>query len=82
MTTAATLADGTSSGYGMGLFIFTMYGRLVVGHGGNIDGFSSYSGTLPESQIEITILGNADAVDFRPLAKSIVAIVTAAAPSV
>ncbi|GAC1387590.1 MAG: hypothetical protein NVSMB31_00140 [Vulcanimicrobiaceae bacterium] len=75
MTTPQRLPDGTSSGYGMGLMISKMYGRTVVMHNGAIDGFSAFTGTVLEPQIEITVLANTGNVDTIAIAKTLVGIV-------
>lgn len=46
------------SSYGLGWFIESYRGRKHVNHGGNIDGFSSYTSFLPDENIGIVILTN------------------------
>lgn len=44
--------------YGMGWFLSDYQGRLVVHHGGNIDGMSALVAMLPEEQLGIVVLTN------------------------
>jgi CubicO group peptidase (beta-lactamase class C family) len=44
--------------YGMGWFLNDYGGRLVVHHGGNIDGMSALVAMMPEEQLGIVILTN------------------------
>jgi len=44
--------------YGLGWFLQDYRGRLVVQHGGNIDGFSALVAMLPEEKLGLVILTN------------------------
>ena len=44
--------------YGLGWFLQDYRGRLVVQHGGNIDGMTALVGMLPEEKMGIVILAN------------------------
>jgi CubicO group peptidase (beta-lactamase class C family) len=44
--------------YGLGWFLQDYRGRLVVQHGGNVDGMTALVGMMPEEQIGIVILTN------------------------
>ncbi len=46
--------------YGLGLFLSDYHGRLLVTHGGGLDGMFSYSGFLPEEKLGIAVLTNLD----------------------
>ncbi|MFW2490411.1 serine hydrolase [Clostridium chromiireducens] len=46
------------SSYGLGWFIESYRGRKHVNHGGNIDGFCSYTSFLPDENIGVVILTN------------------------
>jgi hypothetical protein len=46
------------SAYGLGWFLEDYRGRLVVHHGGNIDGFTALVGMLPEEKFGVVILTN------------------------
>jgi CubicO group peptidase (beta-lactamase class C family) len=45
-------------GYGLGCWIDTLYSKRVISHGGNIEGFTSYFGRIPEDDICVIILNN------------------------
>ncbi|GAC1654445.1 MAG: serine hydrolase domain-containing protein [Vulcanimicrobiaceae bacterium] len=80
MTTQSVLPTG-ASGYGMGLMIASMYGRITVMHDGNIDGFSAFTGTVLPERLEITVLTNAERIDTIPIAKTLAAIAQPPAPA-
>ena len=44
--------------YGLGWFVQDYRGRLVVQHGGNVDGFTALVGMLPERELGVVILTN------------------------
>jgi CubicO group peptidase (beta-lactamase class C family) len=44
--------------YGMGLFITTYRGELLVHHGGNIDGFSALLSFMPHDSVGVIVLTN------------------------
>jgi CubicO group peptidase (beta-lactamase class C family) len=44
--------------YGLGWFLEDYRGRLVVHHGGNVDGFTALVGMLPEEKLGVVILTN------------------------
>jgi CubicO group peptidase (beta-lactamase class C family) len=46
--------------YGLGWFLQDYRGRLVVQHGGNIDGFSALVAMLPEEKLGLVLLTNMD----------------------
>ncbi len=46
--------------YGLGWFLSDYHGRLVVLHGGGLDGMFSYTGFLPEEKLGIAVLTNRD----------------------
>lgn len=58
MATAARLADGRSTGYGLGVAILDYQGDRIVHHGGGINGFSTYLGTVPSERIVVAVLSN------------------------
>ena len=58
---ARYLAPGANlSSYGLGWFLQDFNGRLAVHHGGNIDGMSAMVAMLPEEQLGVVILTNAN----------------------
>jgi CubicO group peptidase (beta-lactamase class C family) len=48
------------SAYGLGWFLQDYHGRLVVSHGGGMDGMYSYTGFLPEEDLGVVVLTNRD----------------------
>ncbi len=60
-----TVIQGTHLfNYGVGWMLHDYQGRLVVQHGGNIDGMSALVGMLPEEKTGIVILSNLDQNDL------------------
>lgn len=49
------------SGYGFGVFVGSLRGERMIQHGGGIPGFSTYLLYLPDSEITVAALYNADA---------------------
>ncbi|WP_425252114.1 serine hydrolase domain-containing protein [Janthinobacterium sp. NFX145] len=58
--TAYVLADGKSVPYGYGWSVREMRGMPMQSHGGGIPGFSTYALRLPEKQLYVAVLSNAD----------------------
>ncbi|MEW6021179.1 MAG: serine hydrolase [Pseudomonadota bacterium] len=58
--TSYTLADGKSTGYGYGWQVGQLQGVPTLGHGGGINGFSTYALRLPEQKVFVAVLNNAD----------------------
>lgn len=46
--------------YGYGLGIQTKFGRKMVGHGGGINGFSTFIARFPAEKVTMVVLRNAD----------------------
>ena len=46
--------------YGLGWFLRDYHGRLLVNHGGGLDGMFSYTGFIPEDDIGVVVLTNSD----------------------
>src|SRR5256885_6565155 len=60
-----TLTAGHPAGYGLGLLAEDYRGHRVVGHGGNIDGFSAQVTAVPETGIGVAVLANRDGTALR-----------------
>ena len=60
METPVRLADGTGTGYGLGVSKQLVGGRWVVDHGGESVGFLSQNSIWVDDKIAITVLTNAD----------------------
>ena len=58
--TAYVLADGKSVPYGYGWSVRKMRGLSMQSHGGGIPGYSTYALRLPEKQLYVAVLTNAD----------------------
>jgi len=65
----------TAYGYGMGLYLWHVRGRTMIGHTGQINGFASFVGYLPARQATIVVLANDDNFDARTFGKRLAAIV-------
>jgi hypothetical protein len=71
MQTSAVLANGDTTGYGLGLSM-TGEGRgRLVGHGGADAGYRSYTGRYPELGFAIAVLCNAASADPGSLADGV-----------
>lgn len=51
--------------YGLGTLLWNVRGHTLIGHTGDIDGFSSAVGYVPESDLTIVVLANDDTFDAR-----------------
>jgi CubicO group peptidase (beta-lactamase class C family) len=58
--TSATLANGDTTGYGLGLAIGPYKGVRVINHGGADAGYRTWSGRVPEHGLAVVVLCNAD----------------------
>ena len=54
------LANGTGSGYGLGVQTGTYKGHLLVSHGGEAVGFLSQNSVLPDDKAAVVVMTNAD----------------------
>ena len=57
-----------ATGYGLGTFRYSLLGRELWGHGGNLSGFSSLVTYLPEDGITIAVCINEQAADVLSVA--------------
>ena len=60
MSTARTLTDGRSSGYGCGQSIRDRGPVLVLQHGGAVSGFGARNAFIPASRSAVVVMANAD----------------------
>lgn len=58
--TPVVLADGTSTGYGLGISVGMEKGRRIVNHGGESVGFLSENTIWPDSRTAVVVLTNGD----------------------
>lgn len=75
MTTPATLADGSRTGYGFGLAISDLGGHPRIGHGGGINGFLSQLDEYPADTLTIAVLANSESARPARLAEDIARLV-------
>ena len=68
MTTPQRLDDGTTIGYGMGLFIGTYRGRRMISHAGSDPGYKADFIRFPEDSLSVVVLCNAFDIAPTPLA--------------
>lgn len=80
MSTSATLANGDSTGYGMGLSLWTDHGERVVEHEGGDPGFRSYLGRYPGRQLAVAVLCNHRSVNPVALGHQVAALFLGFAP--
>jgi D-alanyl-D-alanine carboxypeptidase len=58
--TPYTLSTGSSTDYGYGWETGTLRGARMIGHGGGINGFNTYSLRLPAEKLYVAVLSNVD----------------------
>lgn len=63
LTREVVLANGAGTGYALGLDVALKNGRRVLGHGGEIDGFTSHHLFYPDDGVAVIVLTNQEAVD-------------------
>ena len=63
LTREVVLANGAGTGYALGLDVALRNGRRVLGHGGEIDGFTSHHVLYPDDGVAVAVLTNQEAVD-------------------
>ena len=71
MWTPAKLTDGTTSRYGFGWFVGSLYGRRYVGHGGNMNGFSAEMTRFLDDSLTVIVLTNKDGEDIDGIANQV-----------
>jgi CubicO group peptidase (beta-lactamase class C family) len=55
------LANGSPTGYGLGVNVATPGGRRQISHGGEVSGFTARNEVYPEEKVAIAVLVNLDA---------------------
>jgi D-alanyl-D-alanine carboxypeptidase len=58
MTTAFTLTEGSTTGYGFGLGVGEFHGHPIVSHGGGINGFASMMSHYSDMDLDVVVLSN------------------------
>lgn len=56
------LANGLSTGYGLGVSVRSEAGRRSISHGGEVSGFTSHNVVFPEERVAVVALTNQDAI--------------------
>jgi CubicO group peptidase (beta-lactamase class C family) len=74
LATAATLPDGRSTGYGLGLMPTRETGGLgeEIGHGGSTGGYRTFLARYPESGVSVAVLCNRGDANAQSLARAVV----------
>lgn len=81
MSTEARLNGGAGTGYGYGLGLRPLEGRRAIAHSGGINGFSSNQTYLPEEDLTVIVLTNAEGGPLGTLVAAIVRSALAVPPS-
>jgi D-alanyl-D-alanine carboxypeptidase len=63
LETEVRLDDGVGTGYGLGVNVTMSDGRRVIGHGGEVSGFTARNNVYPEERAAAVVLTNLDATD-------------------
>ncbi len=66
-------ADGTQSGYGLGLARSPVPGLIAIGHGGSLPGFKNHMLLAPETGAGVVVLSNREDTDAHGIAMAIMA---------
>ncbi len=59
--TSTLLADGTSTGYGLGVNVGTYNGHRLISHNGEVSGFTTQNSVFPDDRIAVVVTTNLDA---------------------
>jgi CubicO group peptidase (beta-lactamase class C family) len=81
MQKTAVLANGDSTGYGLGISTSGPPGRRLVGHSGADAGYRAFSGRYPEHGLAVAVLCNAAPTNPQALADSIAKVFLGPAPA-
>jgi D-alanyl-D-alanine carboxypeptidase len=60
--TEVLLKNGVGTQYGLGVDVNSESGRRVLGHGGEVSGFTSQNTVFPDEHVAVVVLTNQDAV--------------------
>jgi CubicO group peptidase (beta-lactamase class C family) len=71
MIASPTLANGDTTGYGLGIATEVYRGTRLVGHSGGDAGYRTYLGRFPEHGVSITVLCNAGPANPIALTRSV-----------
>ncbi len=59
--TDVRLANGTATGYGLGVDVGVVNGRRIISHGGEVSGFTAQNSIFPDDRAAVVVLTNLDA---------------------
>jgi len=74
ITPVPVSATSASTAYGLGVYVWRVRGATMIGHTGQIPGFASVVGYLPDQDLTVVALGNDDAFDARTTGRRLAAI--------
>lgn len=80
METSAVLANGDTTGYGLGLALERHRGERLVGHGGADAGYRSWVGRIPSRQLAVTLACNYATANAAALGKRVMDVFLGVAP--
>jgi D-alanyl-D-alanine carboxypeptidase len=63
--TAVLLADGRSTGYGLGTYVGSFQGHRMLSHGGEVSGFSTQNAIFPDDSMAVVVYANLFATDVQ-----------------
>ncbi|HEV8454815.1 MAG TPA: serine hydrolase domain-containing protein, partial [Gemmatimonadales bacterium] len=72
MMTSATLTNGDSTAYGLGISTEIYRGTRLVGHSGGDAGYRTYAGLVPEHGLALVVLCNASTANPGALARGVI----------
>jgi CubicO group peptidase (beta-lactamase class C family) len=71
--TTTLLADGRSTGYGLGVNVGSFQGHRLISHGGEVSGFSTQNMIFPDDRVAIVVFANLFATDVQAVVASRIA---------
>lgn len=76
MTTPGPELPGSHPGsaYGLGMYVWQVRGRAVLGHTGQVNGFTSFVGYVPKDDVTVVVLANDDNFDAQTVGRRVTAI--------
>jgi CubicO group peptidase (beta-lactamase class C family) len=72
MMASATIANGDTTAYGLGIATEVYRGTRMIGHGGADAGYRTYSGRVPEHGLAVVVLCNASTANPAALARGVI----------
>lgn len=72
MMASATISNGDTTAYGLGIGTEVYRGTRLIGHGGADAGYRTYAGRVPEHGLDIVVLCNAATANPTGLARGVI----------